>query len=45
MTNNVLLFLWGMLFGYLLASVRFASILLFKGYKSINDIPDAQDIK
>ncbi len=37
--------LWGMLFGYLIASVRFSYILLFKGYGSINDIPDAEEIK
>lgn len=37
--------LCGMLFGYLIASVRFSYILIFKGYKSINDIPDFEDYK
>jgi hypothetical protein len=37
--------LWGMFFGYILASVRYASIIVFKGYSSIHDIPDAEDIK
>ena len=34
--------LWGMLFGYLLASVRFAAIILSKGYGSLNDIPESE---
>jgi hypothetical protein len=35
--------LYGMLFGYLLASFRFASILVKKGYRSIDQIPDFED--
>ena len=35
--------LYGMLFGYLLASFRFASILVRKGYTSVEDIPDNLD--
>lgn len=35
--------LWGMFFGYILSSVRFAAILLYKGYSSINDIPDVNE--
>jgi hypothetical protein len=35
--------LYGMLFGYLLASFRFALILVSKGYRSINEIPDVKD--
>lgn len=34
--------LWGMFFGYILASVRFAAILLSKGYGSINEIPEVE---
>jgi hypothetical protein len=34
--------LWGMLFGYLLASVRFASIIVSKGYRSMDEIPDVE---
>jgi hypothetical protein len=34
--------LWGMFFGYILASVRYASIIVSKGYRSINDIPEAE---
>lgn len=34
--------LWGMLFGYIIASVRFASILLSKGYRSLSEIPDKE---
>jgi hypothetical protein len=32
-----------MLFGYLLASFRFASILVKKGYRSVDQIPDFED--
>jgi hypothetical protein len=31
-----------MLFGYLLASFRFASILVKKGYRSVDQIPEAK---
>jgi len=34
--------LWGMLFGYVLATVNFAITLVNKGYKSLNEIPDKQ---
>jgi hypothetical protein len=33
--------LWGMFFGYIIAAVNFASILVRKGYKSVEDIPEA----
>lgn len=36
--------LWGMFFGYLLASFRFASILVGKGYRSVDQIPDASQL-
>lgn len=35
--------LYGMLFGYLLATFRFASILVKKGYRSVDQIPDFED--
>ena len=35
--------LYGMLFGYLLATFRFASILVKKGYRSVEQIPDFKD--
>jgi hypothetical protein len=35
--------LYGMLFGYLLASFKFASILVKKGYRSVDQIPDFED--
>lgn len=35
--------LYGMLFGYLIASFRFASILVKKGYRSLDQIPDFED--
>jgi hypothetical protein len=31
-----------MLFGYLIASFRFASILVKKGYRSVDQIPEAK---
>lgn len=40
----ILNILYGMLFGYLLASFKFASILVIKGYRSVDEIPDASDI-
>ena len=42
MINNILLFLWGSLFGYILASVNFAFVLVNKGYRSVNEIPDKE---
>lgn len=35
--------LYGILFGYLLATFRFASILVKKGYRSVEQIPDFED--
>ena len=32
--------LWGMFFGYIIAAVNFAKILVRKGYTSVEDIPD-----
>ena len=37
--------LYGMLFGYLLASFRFAAMLVKKGYRSIDQIPDFEDYR
>lgn len=34
--------LWGMFFGYILASVRFASIIVSKGYRSMEEIPEVE---
>jgi hypothetical protein len=34
--------LWGMFFGYIIASVYFAAILVSKGYRSISEIPDRE---
>lgn len=34
--------LWGMLFGYLIGSFYFATILVNKGYRSISEIPDKE---
>jgi len=34
--------LWGMFFGYIIASVYFAAILVSKGYRSISEIPDKE---
>lgn len=36
--------LYGMLFGYLIASFRFASILVKKGYRSVDQIPELEDL-
>jgi hypothetical protein len=36
----ILHILYGMLFGYLLASFRIASMLVRKGYRSVYEIPD-----
>lgn len=33
--------LWGMFFGYIIATVNFAAILVRKGYTSVEDIPEA----
>ena len=35
--------LWGMLFGYIIAAVNFAAILVSKGYRSVEDVPEAKD--
>jgi hypothetical protein len=32
--------LWGMFFGYIIASVNYASILVRKGYRTLSEIPD-----
>ena len=40
MINNILLFLWGSLFGHLLATFQIAKLLVRKGYRRFEDIPD-----
>jgi len=35
--------LWGMLFGYLLATVNFAVTLVNKGYRSLTEIPEKEN--
>ena len=34
--------LWGMFFGYIIASVNFAAVLVSKGYRSVNEIPEKE---
>jgi hypothetical protein len=40
MIDNILLLLWGSLFGYILATVQVAKVLVKKGYRRFDDIPD-----
>ena len=40
MINDILLFLWGSLFGYLLATFQIAKLLVRKGYRRFDEIPD-----
>ena len=40
----ILHILYRMLFGYLLASFKFASILVRKGYRSVDQIPDISEL-
>jgi hypothetical protein len=40
MIDNILLLLWGSLFGYLLATFQIARILVRKGYRKFDEIPD-----
>jgi hypothetical protein len=40
MVDNILLFLWGTLFGYLLATFQIAKLLVKKGYRRFDEIPD-----
>lgn len=35
--------LWGMFFGYILASVNYAVIIINKGYNRLSEIPDKHD--
>jgi hypothetical protein len=35
--------LWGMFFGYILASVNYASILVRKGYRTLSEIPNKEN--
>jgi hypothetical protein len=42
MINNILIFLWGMLAGYMVASVSIAFALVNKGYRSVREIPDKE---
>lgn len=34
--------LWGMFFGYIIASINFAAVLVSKGYRSVNEIPEKE---
>lgn len=43
MTNNILIFLFGMLAGYMLATVYVAAMLVKKGYKTFDEIKDKED--
>jgi hypothetical protein len=40
MIDNILLLLWGSLFGYLLATFQIAKVLVKKGYRKFDEIPD-----
>jgi hypothetical protein len=42
MINNILIFLWGTLFGYMVASTSIAFTLVNKGYRSVSEIPDKE---
>jgi len=42
MINNLLIFLWGTLIGYLIAIINIAFVLVNKGYRSVNEIPDRE---
>jgi hypothetical protein len=35
--------LWGMFFGYILATVNFAATLVNKGYRKLSEIPDKEE--
>jgi len=35
--------LWGMFFGYIIATVNFAAMLVNKGYRSVKEIPDKEE--
>jgi len=38
--NMLLNILWGMFFGYLIATFQIAKLLVKKGYRRFDDIPD-----
>jgi hypothetical protein len=40
MIDNILLFLWGSLFGYILATFQIAKVLVRKGYRRLDEVPD-----
>jgi Sec-independent protein secretion pathway component TatC len=40
MVGSILLFLWGTLFGYLVATFQIAKLLVKKGYRRFDEIPD-----
>ena len=42
MTNNLLIFLWGTLAGYFIATINMAFVLVNKGYRSVNEIPEKE---
>lgn len=42
-THNILVFLWGTLFGYLWSSFMIAALLIKLGYKTIHQIPKNED--
>ena len=45
MINNILLLLWGSLFGYIIATVQIAKVLVRKGYRRLDEIPDNNQSK
>jgi hypothetical protein len=42
MIDNILLLLWGSLFGYILATVQIAKVLVKKGYRRVDEVPDKE---
>lgn len=44
MINNILIFLFGMLGGYIIAMFEIALLLVQKGYRSVRDIPNSEEL-
>jgi hypothetical protein len=42
MIDNILLLLWGSLFGYIIATVQIAKVLVRKGYRRLDEVPDKE---
>lgn len=42
MTNNILIFLFGMLAGYMVATFYVAAMLVKKGYRTFDEIKDKE---